>query len=91
MELTIDSPENLDDLAAEDARVRALARIIRDTIFIDSGTGGCRARRNGKSAEGTGCRSTDSRVERADPQRLDPDIGGRGYKRVRVSETASRG
>ena len=31
MELTIDGPENLDDLAAEDAYVRALARIIRDT------------------------------------------------------------
>lgn len=31
MELTIDGPENLDDLAAEDAHVRALARIIRDT------------------------------------------------------------
>lgn len=31
MELSIDGPESLDALAAEDAHVRALARIIRDT------------------------------------------------------------
>ena len=31
MELTIEGPESLDALVAEDAHVRALARIIRDT------------------------------------------------------------